>query len=81
MAIVAGLFKQEIQAVVFAGLASQFPQGTLADPTFNLKMSIAISGIADVIVTMLTTQATVSAGQPTAGSPTNQLTVGPGKIA
>jgi hypothetical protein len=66
-----------------AGFAAAAAQGTNYTPVADAQWQImaeAISGIALDIVLEITTKATVLPGIPTAGGPTNQTTVAPGKI-
>lgn len=82
----AGL-KAKMKDRIYNGLKGQFggdaAQGSgyspVADAQWN-KMAEAISGIAADIVMEITQNAQVLPGIPTAGGPTNQATVGPGKI-
>jgi hypothetical protein len=83
----AGL-KSKIKATVYNGLKSQFSssagQGNAYTPVSDAqwnKMAEAISGIAMDIVAEIQSNAMVLPGIPTAGGPTNQATVAPGKIS
>ncbi len=79
--------KAKMKQTIYNGLKSQFSsaaaQGTdytsVADAHW-MKLAEAISGIAADIVLEIVTNAQVSAGIPTAGSPSSQVTVAPGKI-
>lgn len=80
--------KSKMKATIYNGLKAQFSgetgQGTnytpAADPMWE-KMAEAISGIAADIIMEITSNAQVMPGIPTAGGPTNQATVAPGKIS
>jgi hypothetical protein len=80
MALVAATLKKQIESAVYNALMSEFAKESNSDPTSHKRMAKAISAIADVLVDVLTTQAQVSSGIPTAGSPSSQLTTAPGKI-
>lgn len=79
--------KAKFKATIHAGLKAQFSSAagaaagysTIADAQWE-KVAEAISGIALDIITEITTNAQVPAGIPTAGSPSAQVTVAPGKI-
>jgi hypothetical protein len=80
--------KSKMKQTIYNGLKAQFggevAKGTnytpAADPMWE-KMAEAISGIAADIVMEIVSNAQVLPGIPTAGGPTNQSTVAPGKIA
>lgn len=83
----AGL-KSKMKERIYNGLKAQFsgeagkgsPYTPVADPMWE-KMAEAISGIAADIVMEIQQNAMVLPGIPTAGGPTNQATVAPGKIS
>lgn len=82
----AGL-KSKMKERIYNGLKAQFgssaAEGTNYSPVADAqwqKMAEAISGIAADIVMEITQNAQVMPGIPTAGGPTNQSTVAPGKI-
>lgn len=83
----AGL-KAKMKDRIYNGLKAQFSsaagQGSnytsVADSQWE-KMAEAISGIAADIVMEITSNAQVNPGIPTAGSPSSQVTVAPGKIS
>lgn len=80
--------KAKIKATIHDGLKAQFGgdaakganYSAIADAQWE-KMAEAISGIAIDIVTEIVSNAQVLPGIPTAGSPTNQVTVAPGMIS
>lgn len=83
----AGL-KSKLKDRIYNGLKSQFgaaaSQGDAYTPVSDAqwqKMAEAISGIATDIVAEIQQNAMVLPGIPTAGGPTNQATVAPGKIS
>lgn len=83
----AGL-KSKMKDRIYNGLKAQFgpsaSEGTNYNPVADAqwqKMAEAISGIAADIVMEITQNAQVMPGIPTAGGPTNQATVAPGKIS
>lgn len=83
----AGL-KSKMKETIYNGFKAQFGasagEGTNYTPVADAqwqKMAEAISGIAADIVMEIVTNAQVMPGIPTAGGPTNQSTVAPGKIA
>lgn len=82
----AGL-KSKLKERIYNGLKAQFSSSAsqgqgytpIADEHWQ-KMAEAISGIAADIVLEIQTNAMVMPGIPTAGGPSNQVTVAPGKI-
>jgi hypothetical protein len=79
--------KSKMKETIYNGLKAQFggdaAQGTNYTPVADAqwqKMAEAISGIAADIIMEITSNAQVLPGIPTAGGPTNQATVAPGKI-
>jgi hypothetical protein len=80
--------KAKMKATIHNGLKAQFggdaakgkDYSGIADAQWE-KMAEAISGIAADIVMEIVSNAQVLPGIPTAGGPTNQATVAPGKIA
>lgn len=83
----AGL-KSKMKERIYNGLKAQFSgeagKGTNYTPEADAmwqKMAEAISGVAADIVMEITQNAQVMPGIPTAGGPTNQATVAPGKIS
>lgn len=87
MAMAPAALKSKMKETIYNGLKAQFgsaaAQGeqysSIADEQWQ-KMAEAISGIAADIVMEITNNAQVLPGIPTAGGPTNQATVAPGKI-
>lgn len=87
MAMVPAGLKSKMKDTIYNGLKAQFGSsaGTgqaytpIADEQWQ-KMAEAISGIAADIVMEITQNAQVLPGIPTAGGPTSQTTVAPGKI-
>ena len=83
----AGL-KSKIKERVYNGLKAQFSgeagkgsgYSSIADAHWQ-KLAEAISGIATDIVMEIQQNGQVMPGIPTAGGPTNQVTVAPGKIS
>jgi len=77
-----------MKTTIYNGLKAQFggsadkgqKYSSIADEQWQ-KMAEAISGIATDIVMEIVQNAQVMPGIPTAGSPTNQTTVAPGKIS
>ena len=69
-------FKAEFSASASKGTAYT----SVADEQW-LKMAKAISGIAADIILEITQNAMVQPGVPTAGGPSSQATVAPGKIS
>lgn len=80
MPLVAGKIKKDIEAAVYAALMSEFSKEASADSKSHQKMAKAISAIADVLFLVLTVDAQVAPGIPTAGSPAAQVTTAPGKL-
>ena len=81
MPMVAATIQQQMAQAIQAAMDTAFPDGLKADPTSHQKMAAAIAqGVATVLYTTLTTQATVLPGIGTAGSPAAQTSVTPGKI-
>jgi|GWRWMinimDraft_13_1066021.scaffolds.fasta_scaffold03989_2 hypothetical protein len=80
MPLVAPALKQKLEQAILAGLQREFAKESAVDPTTYKRMAAAISDIATVLVTAITTEAEVLAGAPTAGGPASQVTVGPSKI-
>lgn len=88
MAMQPAALKSKMKETIYNGLKAAFggdaSQGTnytaVADAQWQ-KMAEAISGIAADIVMEITQNAMVMPGIPTAGGPTNQATVAPGKIS
>ena len=80
--------KSKMQLTIYNGLKAEFSSSAgegagylpIADEQW-MKMAKAISGIALDIILEITTNAKVSPGIPTAGGPTNQVTVAPGVIS
>lgn len=79
--------KAKMKTTIYNGLKKEFApdisKGINYDPIADQywqKLAEAISGIAADIVTEIVTNAQVSQGIPTAGSPASQITVVPGKI-
>lgn len=87
MAMQPDALKSKMKETIYNGLKAQFggeaSKGQAytpeADAMWN-KMAESISGIAADIVMEITQNAQVNPGIPTAGGPTNQVTVAPGKI-
>lgn len=82
----AGL-KSKMKERIYNGLKAQFSssaaEGTNYSPVADAqwqKMAEAISGVAMDIIEEITKNGQVAPGIPTAGGPTNQATVAPGKI-
>lgn len=80
--------KSKMKETIYNGLKAQFGgaagQGEQYSPIADeqwQKMAEAISGIAADIVMEIVSNAQVMPGIPTAGGPTNQSTVAPGKIS
>ncbi len=80
--------KSKMKETIYNGLKAQFggsaAQGQQYSPVADeqwQKMAEAISGIAADIVMEIVSNAQVMPGIPTAGGPTNQATVAPGKIS
>jgi hypothetical protein len=79
--------KAKMKTTIYNGLKAQFgnsaSQGQnyspIADEQWQ-KLAESISGIAADIVMEIVQNAQVMPGIPTAGGPTNQTTVAPGKI-
>lgn len=83
MPLVAPIIEKKLSAEIQTELKKAFGAG--ADPesgaASHKKMADAIAAaVAKVIVSEITTNATIAVGIPTAGSPAAQTTVGPGKI-
>ncbi len=79
--------KAKMKATIYNGLKAGFTaeasKGSGYTPIADAQWAVmaeAISGIAADIVMEIATNATVLPGIPTAGGPTNQATVAPGKI-
>lgn len=80
--------KSKMKETIYNGLKAQFGSAAstgqqyspIADEQWQ-KMAEAISGIAADIVMEIVSNASVLPGIPTAGGPTNQVTVAPGKIS
>ena len=82
MPIVGPKFKKDIEDAIVKGLTNAFAKEAGADPSSHAKLAKGISEIADVIVSMLTTDAQVTPGTIiTAGSPATQTSTSPGKIS
>lgn len=80
--------KSKMKETIYNGLKAQFggeaSKGQSYTPEADAmwqKMAEAISGIAADIVMEIVQNAQVMPGIPTAGGPTNQTTVAPGKIS
>ena len=80
--------KSKMKETIYNGLKAQFggeaSKGQNYTPEADAmwqKMAEAISGIAADIVMEIVSNAQVMPGIPTAGGPTNQTTVAPGKIS
>lgn len=80
--------KSKMKETIYNGLKAQFggeaAKGQSYTPEADAmwqKMAEAISGIAADIVMEIVQNAQVMPGIPTAGGPTNQTTVAPGKIS
>lgn len=80
--------KSKMKETIYNGLKAQFggeaAKGQNYTPEADAmwqKMAEAISGIAADIVMEIVSNAQVMPGIPTAGGPTNQTTVAPGKIS
>jgi hypothetical protein len=88
MALNPAALKAAMKQSVYNGLKSNFSaaaakgQGypAISDAQW-MMIADAVSDIAKDIVMEITTNATVLPGIPTAGGPSNQVTVGPGKIS
>lgn len=80
MALVAPALKQKLEQAILAGLQREFAKEAAVDPTTYKRMAAAISDIATVLVTAITTEAEVLPGIGTAGSPPAHTSVTPGKI-
>lgn len=81
MALVIPKLKQDLEAAIMAALQSQYAKEGGADPSSYKKLAEAIAtGVSQVIVTALQTDAQVLPGIGTAGSPAAQTSVTPGKI-
>lgn len=88
MAMQPAALKSKMKETIYNGLKAQFGSSAaegvsytpIADAQWQ-KMAEAISGIAADIVMEITQNAMVLPGIPTAGGPTNQATVAPGKIS
>lgn len=83
----AGL-KSKLKERIYNGLKAEFGSSAAEGQSYSpiadaqwQKMANAISGIATDIVMEITQNAQVMPGIPTAGGPTNQTTIGPGKIS
>lgn len=82
----AGL-KSKIKERIYNGLKKEFGSSagtadaytSVADAQWQ-KVAEALSGIAMDIIDEITTNGQVAPGIPTAGGPTSQVTVAPGKI-
>jgi hypothetical protein len=80
--------KSKMKTTIYNGLKAQFGSSAgqgqnytaVADEQWQ-KMAEAISGIAMDIVMEIVQNGQVLPGIPTAGGPTNQTTVAPGKIS
>lgn len=80
--------KNKMKSTIYNGLKSQFGNSagkgenysSVADEQWR-KMAEAISDIALDIIMEIVQNAQVMPGIPTAGGPTNQTTVAPGRIA
>ena len=82
MALVAATIQQGMESAIKSALDTYLPEGVKADPSAHQKLAAAIAeGVAKVLFTTLTVDATVVAGIPTVGSPTAQTTISVGKIA
>lgn len=83
MALNPALLKQELEAVIAAGLNSEFSSEMKANSkakAAHQRLAKAISEIADVIVKHLTTMAQVAPGIVVAGPGGGGVTTTPGKI-
>jgi hypothetical protein len=81
MPLVAAKLKQDLEAAIATSLAKTFSSEGSADPSSHKKMASAIAeAVAMVIVKALQTEAEVLPGIGTAGSPSAQTSVTPGKI-
>lgn len=80
MALVAPALKQKLEQAILAGLQREFAKEAAVDPTTYKRMAAAISDMATVLVTAITTEAEVLPGAPTAGSPAAHVVTGPSKI-
>lgn len=86
MALNGAALKAKMATSIKAGLARNFSDvsstagyGAISEAQW-VKIADAVSDIALDIVLAITTQAQVAPGIPTAGGPTNQVTVAPGQI-
>lgn len=83
MALVGPVLKKKMETALMAAFAREFKEEIAQNKTAaasHKKMAAAISDIALTIVEELLTQAQVAPGIPTAGSPSSQVSCGPGKI-
>jgi len=83
MPLVPAVMKKKMEAALIAAFNREFPDAVAQNPSAVAsyqKQAAAISDIALVIVEELLASAQVSPGIATAGSPSAQTSVSPGKI-
>ena len=81
MALMIPAIQKDMEAAITAALKTQFSKESEADTTSHKKIAAAVAqGVTQVLVKALQTSAEVLPSIQTAGSPTSQLTVTPGKI-
>ena len=81
MPLVIPKIQKQMEAAIVAALKTQFAKESGADATAHKKIAAAVAqGVTQVLIKALQTDATVLPSIKTAGSPTSQLTVTPGKI-
>lgn len=87
MAMDASGLKSKLKDRIYNGLKAEFGSSASSAQSYSpiadehwMKIASAISGIAADIVLEITQNADVIPGIPTAGGPSSQVTVAPGKI-
>lgn len=81
MALIVPKITKDLEAAILNELGSVFGEEAGADPSSHQKLASAVAkAVAKVLIMALQQDAEVSAGIPTAGSPSSQVTTATGKI-